>query len=260
MHIHLFEFEDLSWFPNKIREGATDYLRYFFRALGFYKPVVPVLAEAMKAHGETQVLDLCSGGGGSIEQVYEGLRKEIGEGLHIRLSDKYPNLHAFEHLEKTSGGKIGFVRESVDATNVPPELRGFRTMFTAIHHFRPEQVRQVLKNAVDAKAGIAIFDAADKNVFSMLGILVGHPIAFVLWTPFFRPFRFSRIFFTYILPLIPLMTVWDGLVSVLRLYRGEELLKIARELDGNYEWKSGKLGNRFGLHVTYLVGYPAKNI
>lgn len=27
--IHLFEFEDFSWFPGIIRTGGTDYLRYF---------------------------------------------------------------------------------------------------------------------------------------------------------------------------------------------------------------------------------------
>jgi hypothetical protein len=41
------------------------------------------------------------------------------------------------------------------------------------------------------------------------------------------------------------------------LYKPEELLEIAKEVDSkNYFWKAGKVRNKFGIHVTYLIGYP----
>ncbi|MBC8172783.1 MAG: hypothetical protein H7X71_02655, partial [Chitinophagales bacterium] len=107
---------------------------------------------------------------------------------------------------------------------------------------------------------IGIFDGGDKNIFIILGIILIHPVIFFLFTPFFKPFRFSRLFFTYIIPVIPLCTIWDGVVSILRLYTPDELLKLAGEADNkNYVWKSGKVKNRFGMHITYLVGYPITN-
>jgi len=70
MRFHLFEFEDLSWFPNVIRTGGTDYLRYLLTVTEVYKPCIVLVNEALKQTGETKIIDLCSGGGGYIEQVY----------------------------------------------------------------------------------------------------------------------------------------------------------------------------------------------
>jgi len=87
--------------------------------------------------------------------------------------------------------------------------------------------------------------------------MIFHPLAFLIFTPFFKPFRFSRFFFTYLIPLIPLYTIWDGCVSVLRFYRPEELARMATETEpDNYVWSSGKVKNKFGIHATYLIGYP----
>jgi len=114
-----------------------------------------------------------------------------------------------------------------------------------------------LKDAVDAKCGIGIFDGGNKNIFAVLCILIFHPILFFLFTPFFKPFRFSRLLFTYIFPIIPFCTVWDGIVSIIRLYKPNELLIIAHEVDKeNYFWEAGKKRSNFGLKVTYLIGYP----
>lgn len=254
--IQLFEFEDQAWFPDVIRQGGTDYLRYFLNVSGFYSPVADLLADALYKTGDSNILDLCSGGGGSIESINKALHKK-GFTIPITVSDKFPNLNAYRHLKEKTNGDIDYITDPVDATDVPSSLSGFRTMFSAIHHFEPETVKEVLKNVVDNKSGIAIFDGGDRNIFTILGILLFHPVAFLLFTPFFRPFRLSRIFFTYIVPLIPLYTVWDGCVSILRLYTPSQLLQLANEVDNNgYEWKAGKARNRLGMNVAYLIGYP----
>jgi hypothetical protein len=117
----------------------------------------------------------------------------------------------------------------------------------------------VLKNAVDARSGIGIFDGGNKNILAVLFILIVHPIAFFFFTPFFKPFRFSRLLFTYIIPVIPFCTVWDGIVSIIRLYTPNEILQIAREVEPDtYHWSSGKKKSKFGLNVTYLIGYPVE--
>ena len=81
----------------------------------------------------------------------------------------------------------------------------------------------------------------------------------LLVTPFFRPFRLSTLVFTYVLPLIPLCTVWDGTVSLLRMYSPPELLALAARADpaGHYAWQAGKKRHWWGPQVTYLVGWPA---
>jgi len=261
MRFHLFEFEDLSWFPNVIRTGGTDYLRYLLTVTEVYKPCIVLVNEALKQTGETKIIDLCSGGGGYIEQVYNEFKKITNSDISLTLTDKFPNIDAYRHLQNKTNGEIKFDARSIDAANVPADLKGIRTMFSAIHHFRPGQVKSILQNAVDNEASVAIFDGGDKHIFAILGILVIHPIALLLFTPFFKPFKFSRLLFTYIIPLIPLYTVWDGCVSILRLYKPKELLKIANGISNeDYTWTAGKTTSRFGLHASYLIGTPVERV
>jgi hypothetical protein len=258
MGFRLFEFEDCSWFPDSIRKGGTDYLKFFLKTVGFYKPVIPLIERTLIKAGVNNIIDLCSGAGGPMEQINEGLHKKAINTVTITLTDKFPNTEAYQYIEQKSNGSIRFKAFPVDAACVPPDMTGLRTMFSAIHHFEPEAVKQVLKDAVAHKAGIALFDGGDKNIFTILGIILFHPVAFLIFTPFFRPFKLSRLLFTYIIPLIPLTTVWDGCVSILRLYTPEALLSLAKEVSGDaYIWEAGKIRNRAGMHIAYLIGYPA---
>src|SRR5215831_8747904 len=105
MRLHLFEFEDLPWFPNVIRVGGTDYLRYLLIVTEVYKPCIKLLNDVLKEIGETKIVDLCSGGGGYIEQVCRELEMISPEKIAITLTDKFPNIDAYKHLEKKTGGK-----------------------------------------------------------------------------------------------------------------------------------------------------------
>jgi hypothetical protein len=257
MRLHLFEFEDFSWFPDVIRVGGMDYLRYLLIVTELYKPLVPLISDALLKSKHETIVDLCAGGGGYTEQVYDEINAHRIKKVKFLLTDKFPNLAAFRLLKAKTNGDIDFVEKSVDATQVPNEIKGFRAMFSAVHHFKPEQVKAMLQDAVDNNAAISLFDGGDKNLVSILGILLLHPLVFLFGTPFFKPFKFSRLFFTYILPLIPLYTMWDGLVSVLRFYQPAELLKIAKSTNAaHYTWRHGKTRSKFGLHATYLIGYP----
>ena len=49
------------------------------------------------------------------------------------------------------------------------------------------------------------------------------PIVVLLLTPAIRPFRWSRLFWTYVIPAVPALVLFDGIVSCLRIYSPEEL-------------------------------------
>ncbi len=252
----LFEFEDLDWFPDTIRESMTDYLRYLITTLNFYEPIIPLIIKGLKQTNSSQIVDLCSGGGGAIEQIQTNMELQSDTEIKIILTDKFPNKNAFEFISSKTQGRISFSDTSVDASDVPVTLKGFRTIFSGFHHFNNQFAKSVLKNAVDARCGIGIFDGGNKNIFAVLAVLIFHPILFFVFTPFFKPFRFSRLLFTYLIPIIPICTVWDGVVSIIRLYKPTDLLKIAREVDNvNYFWEAGKKRSNLGLNVTYLIGY-----
>lgn len=257
---YLFEFEDLSWFPNTIRESMMDCLCFMIKILHIYQPIIPIILEGLQKTNSKQLVDLCSGGGGAMDQISQNINRHAHDKIKIVLTDKFPNVHAFQLLALKSNGDIGFLETSIDAANVPLNLTGFRTIFSAFHHFSKPFAKSVIQNAVDAKSGIGIFDGGDKNIFIIIGLIIIHPFIFFFCTPFFKPFRFSRLFFTYLIPIIPICQIWDGMVSIIRLYKPDELLKIATEVESEtYFWRAGKMKNKFGMHVTYLIGYPKQN-
>ncbi|MGV3642089.1 MAG: class I SAM-dependent methyltransferase [Adhaeribacter sp.] len=256
---HLFELEDQAWFPDVLRRNMLDYLRFAITLTKVYEPVVPLLQRILPPGQPVEILDLCSGGGGGIIGIQKSLAAALQQPVHITLTDKFPNLAAFEWVSAQTRGAIGYETSPVDATRVPPHLRGMRTIFSAFHHFKPGQAREILADAARNQVPIGIFEGAGKSYWEIAAAIFLFPFIFLVVTPFIRPFRWSRIFFTYLLPLIPLCTIWDGCVSILRLYTPQHLLQLTEGLGGSaYRWESGRIKRRNGT-VLYLIGYPDKD-
>ena len=256
--LHLFEFEDLDWFPQVVRMGMMDFLRHLITWLNFYGPVAPVIKDTLERSGEQKLLELCAGGGGGVMKLRENLQR-LDCQPEIILSDLYPNLSSYEELKSASHGQVDFISYSVNALDVPPVQKGMRLLFSSFHHFKPEQAKEILRDAVRKNVAIGVFDSGNKNVFAILAIILLQPVIFFLVTPFFKPFRWSRLFFTYVLPLIPVCTVWDGCVSMMRLYTLNDMNTLTNEIAAkNYIWKTGQVMNSMGATVNYLVGYPEK--
>ncbi|MDQ2772309.1 MAG: class I SAM-dependent methyltransferase [Bacteroidota bacterium] len=257
LRLRLFEFEDLAWFPEVIRTGMMDYLRFMISALGIYRPIVPLLAEGLARSGRSHILELGAGAGGGIETVLAALHRQ-GKQPTITLTDLYPQPAAWADLTRRSQGAIGYEKAPVNALAVPPHLTGFRTIFSAFHHFAPREAQALLHDAVRAGSGIGVFEGAGKHWAEIGLVWTANLLAQLLLTPLFRPFRLSRLVFTYLLPVIPLCTVWDGTVSVLRMYSPAELLALAQAADpaGAFAWQAGRKRHWWGPQVTYLVGWP----
>ena len=84
------------------------------------------------------------------------------------------------------------------------------------------------------------------------------PLAVWVLTPAIRPFRWSRLFWTYLLPVVPLAVIFDGVVSCLRIYTPEEMLALAREAGGEaYDWQAG-VEHPAGspVPIPNLIGIP----
>ena len=256
--LHLFEFEDQPWFPAVLRAGQMDYLRFMISHLSIYRPVAPLLAQALRHTNQHQLLELGAGAGGGTETVLADLRQQpdAPPGLRVLLTDLYPQPSAWDDLTQRTQGAIRGYATPVDALAVPPTLPGFRVVFSAFHHFAPPQAEAILRDAVARGAGIGVFEGAAKSWLEIGLALTVLPVAQLLLTPFFRPFRLSRLVFTYLLPLIPLATIWDGVVSILRMYPVPALLALAHRADpvGRYHWQAGQLRHQWGPRVTYLVG------
>lgn len=234
-----------------------DYLRFMISTLYTYEAALPLLEELLTKTQQQHITDLCSGAGGGIAGIRDALSKRMGLPVRVTLTDLYPNLDAYEYLYIQSKGSITFIPDPVNALAVPEHLHGVRTIFSSFHHFPPHIAQNILQDAVDKRAAIGIFEGAKKSWTELLLLWVTFPFVIIFVTPFIRPFKLSRILLTYLIPLIPLGILWDGTVSLLRIYPPKKLLSIANKIKGaNYTWKAGRAGGGPGKHVIYLIGYP----
>jgi hypothetical protein len=256
--LHLLEIEDQAWCPRVVRDGITDYLQFVISTTKPYEPVVPVLASALERTDQRQVLDLCSGAAGPWLWLQRCLA-ERGLQVSVCLTDKYPNAEAFQQLDRHANKTISYCAQPIDATQVPIDFKGFRTMFTAFHHFRAEQARAILADAARKRQGIAIFEFTQRSLLTLVLMLLV-PFMFLLMTPLIRPFRWSRLLWTYLIPLIPMIATFDGMISCLRTYSRDELREMTNGIAArDYQWEVGLLRKKWApVPITYLIGLPTE--
>jgi hypothetical protein len=256
--IQWFELHDQSWFPAFLRDQVTDALQAILQLGGFYRSIAGRLQRALEESGATQVLDLCSGAGGPWLALYKAFDRPPSRMVSITLSDKFPNGPAFRRAQSVSNGKIAYHAAPVNVTDVPQDLAGFRTVFNAFHHFSPPEAHAMLLDAVEQRRGIGIFEVPGRHLTTLL-LTCTVPLAALLVTPFLRPFRWSRLMWTYLIPVVPLVLLFDGIVSCLRVYSPSELVELTGHLSSSnvYEWEIGE--ERSGwLPITYLIGRPRR--
>lgn len=256
------ELEDYPWFPGQWRNFMTDFYHYQMKTFDLYRPAAGLIADVMQRSGQTRIVDLCSGGSGPLALVQQQLREQHGLRVPVRLTDKYPNLPAFEKIvgeAHAMGGEIEFSASPVDATAVPAELTGLRTLFSCFHHFPPALARRILADGVARRAPLAIFELSNRSLAAFMQVLLGGPLSIPFLTPFFKPFSWARLFWTYVIPVIPFCCVWDGVGSNLRAYTPDELRALVAKVPGHesYDWQTGiAAGGLPGVRVTYLIGVP----
>lgn len=255
--LHLFEFEDLSWFPSLFRNAITDWLATF---VGVYEPAVPLLMKLLDQEGSDHVVDLCSGGAGPWDYLKTRLDTESqaqgGAPISLTLTDRYPNRPAFVAVSEQIGPNVDFEEGSVDARHVPEHLKGVRTLFTSFHHLKPADAKAVLADAAQAGRSIGVFEFVQRDWRIIRDCFWQVPLSMMrsyrTWAP-------RRRWQTVLVPLILLTSVWDAVVSQLRAYRADELAAMIEELPmPGYRWETGvTFPPGASDPITYVIGYPA---
>jgi hypothetical protein len=255
--IHAPEIEDEPWFPVFMRDAMTAFLRESSERMGLFAEAAPVLRDVAARNGARHVVDLCSGGGGPVLSMLRALPD-----VDVVLTDLYPNARAFEAVEGRAAGRARGVRESVDATDVPAALDrdGVRTIFNAFHHFKPELGKRILADAAHKKRPIVVVEIVERHPLTM-AVIAFVPFAVLVLAPFTR-LTAATFLLTYVVPLIPLLTGWDGIASCLRAYSVDELHALVKDIDvDGYRFTVGQSRRRLpGLRTTWLVGEPVPNV
>jgi hypothetical protein len=259
--IHLFEFEDLGWFPKVLRDTITRWLAEVF--VGTYDPVAPMITRLLDSGGTGQVVDLCSGGTGPweyLKPLVDAERTGRGDGpLALTLTDLYPNVPSFTQVAGRLGRDVDFVTEGIDARHVPDHLKGVRTLFSSFHHLDYFDARAVLADAAGAGQPIGIFEFTQRDWRVVGPLFRSVPVSMLGAVRTWRPRNWVQMFFTYVIPLTVLTALWDSVVSELRTYRPHELEAMAEGLGGDgYRWEAGVSTSGPNGPITYIIGYPVQ--
>lgn len=259
--IHLFEFEDQAWLPQRLRDYMTGWLDFMNSRNGGWDGFAPHVAALLRASGGERIVDLGSGAGGPAPRLRRVVAETQDVDPLLLLTDKYPNRAAIERARQDPSGRVDYREDPVDATRVPEELVGTRTMFCSFHHFRPETAGGILADARDRGRSIGVFEGTARSAAAIL-ITATAPLAVLVTTPLIRPFRWGRLVFTYLVPIVPLLVLWDGIVSCLRSYSASELRALVSELGSDdYAWEVGELRfPRTPVTVAYLMGYDPRSV
>lgn len=192
-----------------------------------------------------------------MNEIQKEVSRLCGRGITVTLTDKYPNVNAFRRIHRRNKHII-YKKISVDARNVPEHLHGFRTLFTAFHHFKQDDARKILIDAAQKGQSIGIFELAEKDIRAILKVLVFVPFEFLYMT-LVQPKRdLRKIFFTIVVPVIPFFCIFDGIISILRVYTIEELKQLVEGIEAeNYHWEIGLKANQNqpDAKIIYLVGH-----
>lgn len=254
--LHGIELLDIPRCPRVVRDGALDYLQFIIRAGRAYAPVVPLLARTLAARRIESIVDVCSGGGGPWPDLRAKLvQAGAPNGLQVTLTDLYPNIEAFR-MNSLVDSNVDGVAESIDIERAEIPLSGLRTSFSSFHHFDEPTAERVLRNLAQNSEGVFIAEITERRALSMAFMLLA-PLLVWLATPCLRPFTWSRLLFTYLIPAIPFVVCYDGIVSCFRTYSPREFETLLTAVaDLNYEWQVGRLTPRGQLPVTYVLGLP----
>jgi hypothetical protein len=253
-HLELREIHDHPAFPRALRDLVTDAMQSVWEFANSYNVILSRLLRGMERAGTREVLDLCSGGGGPWLRLAREPELQTIPGVIVRLTDKYPNRLAFERVIATAS-LLKVELSPVDATRIPGHLPGFRTFFSSFHHFDVEDAGTVLRDAMEQRRGVGIFEMPQRCAKTIFMICCIPLISWIL-APTIRPFKWSRLFWIYLVPVVPFVLAFDGIVSCFRAYSREELEWLIAPLQSSgYEWEIGEERSGF-LPVTYLLGYP----
>ena len=263
--VHVLEFEDLGWFPGWLRTAMTNLIVVLGRVWGVAPVLANLISRILKQQGIEQIVDLGSGGGGAMPEVVARVR-EIRDtsGARLTMTDLYPNLDAIDTFNQPGAPELRYLRDPVDATDFSSSPQGLKTMVNCFHHMRPPMARAILKSAHDTGEPILIYEMGGTKIpfaIWLLGLPLALPLVALtvfLLTPFVRPLTFRQLFFTYIIPIVPIFYAWDGQASMPRLYSLADMDELLEGLDSpTYRWEKGPAPSEKGKTLgVYLLGVP----
>ena len=211
----------------------------------------------VEASGTRQVLELASGSGETSADLHARAGFRSPSGVMLIFSDLAPRQGHWAGIGERYSVAVQTVGEPVDATEVPAELGAGRVwlVVNAFHHLAFDQAAALLGRAAQSASGIFIAENFGANMLATLPCGVVGMLAAFLNPALTGRDRVSKAVFTYLIPLIPLVVAWDGLVSALRMHRPADVQSMIAPWPA-WEWELREFKYLWLGRGTVLIGHP----
>lgn len=212
--------------------------------------VINEVFSAIEGNDRWKVIDFCSGSGGptpSIEKHLQIQRAKAGRSpVAFYLSDISPNIDAYV-MHASRSANLSFIPDPVDATNPPfaaissntpgdkeaaRELgyehdgcKVMRLFSLAFHHFDDEGAKRVIKSTMNTSDAVVIFELQERRIGSLMLMLL-EPFLVYIMAIFWFAGDWFYLALTYLVPVMPIVHSFDGLISCLRTRTFEEFVEL----------------------------------
>lgn len=261
MRIQSFEFMDLPLTPRILRDSVVESLGNAMRWSGVCKTAAPVFNEFCENLESDKLLDMCSGSGEPAAVLLDALKGRGDPLPHFYISDLFPVVHQMTEVANKHPGHIDVIETPLDASNVPDvHTHSARMVISAFHHFPPTLAASILKDSAEKGKAIFILEPMTRQGKGAMRMGFYFVLANAI-NPFVsKKNRVAKGVFTYVIPLIPAMAAWDGLVSILRMYTKEDFATLTESIDVPYEWEFRHVSGGLDNTVTIFMGRPKKKV
>lgn len=218
--MHLFEFHDLPNVPATIRLTLLDILAFCNGPVrDYYGGICLTIVEQAATHGLRTVVEL---GAGTAPLTTHLAALPAARGLRLVACDLYPDVEHYRQLAARHPDQVQGIVEPIDFTQRhdwgPDALLVLNATF---HHIPPELRGQTLAALTQSSTRVLVFEPIQNNLVSMFLALTSFFPAIVspLWLT--RPGVLRRVLWCWLIPIAPVMFVWDAVVSCLRQWRAD---------------------------------------
>jgi hypothetical protein len=258
--LHLFEFNDSPWAPRALRDTIVESLSRTLSWGRYLAGLVAPFEEFVARAGVSEVLDVGAGAAGPASILAREIRSAGRTPPRFVLTDLQPQLEAWQAARAELPDDIDFVAAPVDGTAIAHEVAGGRArmIVNVFHHFPPVLAQAMLRDAVADSAGVFIAEAWERNPLRFFGFVpVGLPA--LLANPLLtRRDRMTKLLLTFATPAVLVASLWDGLVSTMRVYSRADLEAMVAPLGDRFEWTWGYHEFPFGGRGYYFYGVPRR--
>ena len=257
--LQLFEFNDLPWMPAAVRDTVVESLSRTLAWGGILEGLVVPFEAFLARAGAREVLEIGSGGGGPAIILARAIARRGAASPKFILTDLHPRVEAWTRARNEHPGMIDFEPSPVDASRIPSELGNgrARSIINVLHHFPRDLAAAILEDAVRGSRGVFVAEGFERNPLMFANFAVaGLPALFV--NPVLSPKdRLAKAALTWLSPAALAISLWDGLVSTMRVWSESELREMVAPFGAKWQWEYGTyeyppLGKGYYFH-----GVPA---